>query len=123
MEEETSQKKIAYLNKNTLFARLFTTAASKGEMQPVPERPNFVKNEEEIAKLWVEIDAFQTSLKMNADKPIFNFYDGPPFATGKPHYGHILVFYSINFAPSFLYSLIGWDNQRYYHTLCSPNWT
>jgi isoleucyl-tRNA synthetase len=60
-------------------------------MQPVSERPNFVKNEEEIAKLWVKIDAFQTSLKMNADKPLFNFYDGPPFATGKPHYGHILA--------------------------------
>lgn len=60
-------------------------------MQPVSERPNFVKNEEAIAELWVKIDAFQTSLKMNADKPMFSFYDGPPFATGKPHYGHILV--------------------------------
>jgi isoleucyl-tRNA synthetase len=60
-------------------------------MQPVGERPNFVKMEEAVAELWVKIDAFQTSLKMNADKPIFSFYDGPPFATGKPHYGHILV--------------------------------
>eukprot|EP01127_Copromyxa_protea_P005304 TRINITY_DN15250_c0_g1_i1.p1 TRINITY_DN15250_c0_g1~~TRINITY_DN15250_c0_g1_i1.p1 ORF type:complete len:1098 (-),score=287.91 TRINITY_DN15250_c0_g1_i1:42-3311(-) len=60
-------------------------------MEPVPERPNFAKNEEEILKLWEEKDAFQTSLKLNADKPVFTFYDGPPFATGLPHYGHILT--------------------------------
>jgi isoleucyl-tRNA synthetase len=28
---------------------------------------------------------------MNKDKPLYTFYDGPPFATGLPHYGHILA--------------------------------
>lgn len=60
-------------------------------MEPVPERPSFPKNEEAVLKHWEEIDAFQTSLKLNADKPVFTFYDGPPFATGTPHYGHILA--------------------------------
>ena len=26
---------------------------------------------------------------MTKDKPLYTFYDGPPFATGTPHYGHI----------------------------------
>lgn len=47
--------------------------------------------EEEVLKLWKEIDAFQTSLKKSEGRPEFSFYDGPPFATGLPHYGHILA--------------------------------
>ena len=41
--------------------------------------------------MWREIDAFQSSLTLNSGKPAFTFYDGPPFATGLPHYGHILA--------------------------------
>lgn len=52
---------------------------------------NFPKSEEEILKFWEEIDAFQTSLKLNENKKPFTFYDGPPFATGTPHYGHMLA--------------------------------
>jgi len=52
---------------------------------------DFPKAEEEILKLWEELDAFQTSLKQSKGKPKFSFYDGPPFATGLPHYGHILA--------------------------------
>ncbi|KAF8423233.1 tRNA synthetases class I-domain-containing protein [Tirmania nivea] len=52
---------------------------------------DFPKEEEKILALWKEINAFQQSLRLNADKPTFRFYDGPPFATGTPHYGHILA--------------------------------
>ncbi|KAF8455240.1 tRNA synthetases class I-domain-containing protein [Kalaharituber pfeilii] len=52
---------------------------------------DFPKEEERILAYWKEIDAFQQSLRLNADKPTFRFYDGPPFATGTPHYGHILA--------------------------------
>ncbi|KAI9470643.1 MAG: isoleucyl-tRNA synthetase [Benjaminiella poitrasii] len=52
---------------------------------------NFPKEEEKILEFWKEINAFQTSLELNKDKPIFAFYDGPPFATGLPHYGHLLA--------------------------------
>lgn len=38
---------------------------------------------------WRSIDAFNTSLKQSEGKPDYVFYDGPPFATGLPHYGHI----------------------------------
>ncbi len=45
--------------------------------------------EEKILKFWKEQDVFKKSIRKDA--PYFSFYDGPPFATGKPHYGHILT--------------------------------
>jgi isoleucyl-tRNA synthetase len=61
-------------------------------MQPnylVPEKPVFPEEEEKVLKYWEEIDAFKQQLELTKDLPKFTFYDGPPFATGKPHYGHI----------------------------------
>ena len=55
------------------------------------DRVEFAGEEEKILQYWDKISAFQTSLANNADKPLFTFYDGPPFATGLPHYGHILA--------------------------------
>lgn len=52
---------------------------------------SFPKEEEKVLALWDEIDAFHTSLELTKDKPEFSFFDGPPFATGTPHYGHILA--------------------------------
>ncbi|KIY74434.1 hypothetical protein CYLTODRAFT_385307 [Cylindrobasidium torrendii FP15055 ss-10] len=52
---------------------------------------DFPKEEEKVIAFWREIDAFRTSLKLSEGKPVFSFYDGPPFATGLPHYGHLLA--------------------------------
>ena len=52
---------------------------------------NFPKEEEKVIQYWREIDAFQTSLKLSEGKPKYTFFDGPPFATGLPHYGHLLA--------------------------------
>lgn len=52
---------------------------------------NFPQQEERILALWAELDAFHTQLKLSEGKPEYVFYDGPPFATGLPHYGHILA--------------------------------
>ncbi|KAL3681919.1 hypothetical protein R1sor_024875 [Riccia sorocarpa] len=52
---------------------------------------SFPKEEEKILQFWDRIDAFQTQLKLTEGKPEYIFYDGPPFATGLPHYGHILA--------------------------------
>ncbi|KAI3623810.1 ILS1 [Malassezia furfur] len=40
---------------------------------------------------WNAIDAFKTQLANSKGKKPFSFYDGPPFATGLPHYGHLLA--------------------------------
>jgi isoleucyl-tRNA synthetase len=55
----------------------------------VQESPNFPKLEEEISQFWDNIDAFQKQLEKTKDLKPYTFYDGPPFATGLPHYGHI----------------------------------
>jgi isoleucyl-tRNA synthetase len=52
---------------------------------------SFPLQEEAILKFWKETDAFQQQLKLSEGRPEFIFYDGPPFATGLPHYGHILA--------------------------------
>lgn len=47
--------------------------------------------EEKILRFWQERKIFETSVDQRKDAPLFAFYDGPPFATGLPHYGHILA--------------------------------
>ena len=63
------------------------------ELEDVPQDVRFPVEEDKVLAYWDEIDAFQTSLRMSREKknPAFTFYDGPPFATGMPHYGHILA--------------------------------
>src|SRR3989344_834461 len=46
--------------------------------------------EKEILEFWKKNKIFEKSLKKNKEKKPYIFYDGPPFATGMPHYGHIL---------------------------------
>ncbi|XP_050349866.1 isoleucine--tRNA ligase, cytoplasmic [Nymphalis io] len=57
----------------------------------VPENIDFPKEEEKVLSFWKQIDAFHTCLNQSKNKPRYSFYDGPPFATGLPHYGHILA--------------------------------
>ncbi len=47
--------------------------------------------EEEVLAFWEEKEIFKKSLKKDSPKGEFVFYDGPPFATGLPHYGHLLA--------------------------------
>lgn len=49
----------------------------------------FSQREEKILAFWKEREIFQKTL--SEEKPLFSFYDGPPFATGLPHYGHLLA--------------------------------
>ncbi|MFA5368866.1 MAG: isoleucine--tRNA ligase, partial [Candidatus Paceibacterota bacterium] len=47
-------------------------------------------NEEKTLDFWKEKNIFHKSIENRKNAPFYSFYDGPPFATGKPHYGHIL---------------------------------
>ncbi len=53
------------------------------------EKSEIAKKEEEILKFWQENKIFEKSLDKKGED--FVFYDGPPFATGLPHYGHLLA--------------------------------
>ncbi len=56
-----------------------------------PSNINFPAEEEQVLALWKSLDAFHSCLRQSRGRPRFSFYDGPPFATGLPHYGHILA--------------------------------
>jgi isoleucyl-tRNA synthetase len=47
--------------------------------------------EERILALWEKDDAFRESVRRRPASNCFAFFDGPPFATGLPHYGHLLA--------------------------------
>ena len=47
--------------------------------------------EEDILKFWAEKKCFERSVSERSAENTFYFYDGPPFATGLPHYGHLLA--------------------------------
>ncbi|MBI4225012.1 MAG: class I tRNA ligase family protein [Candidatus Sungbacteria bacterium] len=58
---------------------------AREKKKSIPER------EEEILKFWEEHKIFEKSMAARKRGKSFVFYDGPPFATGLPHYGHILA--------------------------------
>ena len=57
----------------------------------VSNKVQFPRMEEDVLKYWAEADVFRKSLDRNRGKDRYTFYDGPPFATGLPHYGHLLA--------------------------------
>jgi isoleucyl-tRNA synthetase len=58
-------------------------------IEPTPKGPLAVR-EEEVLKFWEEQKIFEKSLDKPSPRGEYVFYDGPPFATGLPHFGHIL---------------------------------
>jgi len=52
---------------------------------------DFPAMEREVLAFWEAHDAFHESNRRREGEPAFVFYDGPPFATGTPHYGHLLA--------------------------------
>ena len=52
---------------------------------------SFSDYEKEILEFWKSKDIFQKSVQNRKGQKVFRFNDGPPFATGLPHYGHLLA--------------------------------
>jgi isoleucyl-tRNA synthetase len=55
------------------------------------EKLNVPESEHAVLSFWDETHAFEKSVEIRSPKKRYVFYDGPPFATGLPHYGHILA--------------------------------
>jgi isoleucyl-tRNA synthetase len=49
------------------------------------------KKEQDVLKFWEDNNIFEKSLEKDSPQGEYSFYDGPPFATGLPHYGHIVA--------------------------------
>ncbi len=60
-------------------------------MFKIDQKESFPSREERILEFWKNKGVFQKSLEERKEAPYFSFYDGPPFATGLPHYGHLLA--------------------------------
>ncbi|XP_053951274.1 isoleucine--tRNA ligase, cytoplasmic [Anastrepha ludens] len=71
------------------------TTASKhlhsNDIERVPETIHFPTEEQNILEIWQREKTFEHCMQLSEDRPRYTFYDGPPFATGLPHYGHILA--------------------------------
>jgi isoleucyl-tRNA synthetase len=59
--------------------------------QPVSNKTDFPQMETDMLAFWAAHETFKKSLEKNRAKRDYVFYDGPPFATGLPHYGHLLA--------------------------------
>jgi isoleucyl-tRNA synthetase len=60
-------------------------------MFEIKGQESFPHREERVLAFWEKESIFLKSLEATKKGPSFSFYDGPPFATGLPHYGHILT--------------------------------
>jgi isoleucyl-tRNA synthetase len=68
-------------------------------------------NQDSVYKFWTDESIFLKSIEQNKNNPTYTYYDGPPFATGLPHYGHILTGYIKDTITRFYHS-IGFNVPR-----------
>ena len=61
------------------------------EPAPTSATFSFVEMDHDILRFWDEHRVFQQTLENTKAKKPFIFYDGPPFATGLPHHGHLVA--------------------------------
>ncbi|MDJ0325049.1 isoleucine--tRNA ligase [Cryobacterium sp. PH31-AA6] len=80
--------------------------------------PNFPQLETEVLSFWKDDATFQASIDNRDGAPEWVFYDGPPFANGLPHYGHLLTGYAKDLFPRFqtmrgkqVHRRFGWDTH------------
>jgi isoleucyl-tRNA synthetase len=72
---------------------------------------SFVQAEHEVLNFWEKENVFQQSLEQSKDNPPYIFYDGPPFATGLPHHGHLVGSTLKDIIPRY-YTMKGFYVQR-----------
>jgi len=61
------------------------------KLTDLKQTPNFPQLEEEVMQYWRDDQTFKKSVDERSADRSYIFYDGPPFATGLPHYGHLLA--------------------------------
>lgn len=85
---------------------------------PKPAAPNFPERELEVLDYWAKDDTFRASVEQRDGAEEYVFYDGPPFANGLPHYGHLLTGYVKDIVPRYrtmrgykVERRFGWDTH------------
>jgi isoleucyl-tRNA synthetase len=77
----------------------------RSDKDAVPSQPSFPRLEEDVLAYWQSDGTFDASIAAR-DAGVnganeFVFYDGPPFANGLPHYGHLLTGYVKDLVPRY----------------------
>ncbi|MCE0556725.1 isoleucine--tRNA ligase [Motilimonas sp. E26] len=72
---------------------------------------SFVNAEHDVLTFWQQNQVFQQSLEQSQHKPTFVFYDGPPFATGLPHHGHLVASTIKDIVPRYQ-TMLGYHVER-----------
>ena len=93
-------------------------ANTAGAAFGVKPSPSFPEIEERVLAFWQADDTFRESIRQREHAPEWVFNDGPPFANGLPHYGHLLTGYAKDVFPRFQTMLgqkverrFGWDTH------------
>lgn len=88
---------------------------AQGSISPSPRFPEI---ERDVLAFWEADDTFRASIAQREGAEEWVFYDGPPFANGLPHYGHLLTGYAKDLFPRFQTMLgkrvdrvFGWDTH------------
>ncbi len=91
---------------------------SGGYPRPAGGPPDFPALEREVLDYWAADDTFRASIEHRDGAPEYVFYDGPPFANGLPHYGHLLTGYVKDIVPRYrtmrgyrVERRFGWDTH------------
>jgi len=86
--------------------------------EPIAPSPGFPEVEDQILDYWKRDGTFRASIENREGAPEWVFYDGPPFANGLPHYGHLLTGYAKDLFPRFqtmrgkkVDRVFGWDTH------------
>lgn len=102
----------------TESTRSESTRLRPGYQKPNAGSPNFPALECEVLDYWAVDDTFRASIEGRAEAPEYVFYDGPPFANGLPHYGHLLTGYVKDIVPRYrtmrgyrVERRFGWDTH------------
>lgn len=84
----------------------------------VTPSPSFPTIEQDVLAFWADDDTFRASIAQREGHDEWVFYDGPPFANGLPHYGHLLTGYAKDLFPRFqtmrgrkVDRVFGWDTH------------
>ncbi|NTU99170.1 isoleucine--tRNA ligase, partial [Candidatus Falkowbacteria bacterium] len=80
-------------------------------MEEQQKKGQFVQMEEEVLEFWDRAKIFEQSVEREAPQGDYVFYDGPPFGTGEPHYGHILSSVSKDVVPRY-WTMKGYRVER-----------
>ncbi|MGO8960405.1 MAG: isoleucine--tRNA ligase [Streptosporangiaceae bacterium] len=85
----------------SVYPRAETAKAAGQAAGGVPAQPSFPELEEGVLAYWAANDTFRKSVEQRPADNEFVFYDGPPFANGLPHYGHLITGYVKDLVPRF----------------------